>query len=587
MGLWQRGRAAGGSYGVGIARMYQSGGSPPPGLPRHRGSWKSPSSLRGASSFSMRAVSVDSLREQLKERGYLTHGIERWFALDPWSSRTFWVELATVALKAAVLIAAFAALPMTAVMLFRNQPLSALETLGLYVSYSVAWLVIAFAFVVLVALTLKVRPALPIDTPRALLAISLAASALLVAPVAGWWYRFETAPALPELATGVALSTVFFLVATVVVSAALLSFSIYEVRRVPAIHSKPRGIPMAVAAAVLIAMLFVPAYADRDRVTPAPMVVTTRTTARMALIAVDGLTLEILQSRPDLTAAVPHVARVTALPGDSTTERWASLGTGVRTDAHGVRAIEGVRFRGATHLLQRISPADFVLMDVAPALGVARREPLPPTVRRRDYVWEIVAERGLPAVSVNWWATATSESGALQSIGPESVFTAANGDALRVDKTAIARFLGSLGQRPRLAAVYLPALDVVLNRLELDQSTQLAQSLRALEGIAQTIGEAKARGYEVVVAGLPGDGQSGSAVVASTLDLQQATTAFDVAPTLLQLLGFPLSNEMPGRSLLSEGSDPRIASYGNRTSAAPLAVNEEYYENLRSLGYIR
>ena len=530
---------------------------------------------------------VETLREQLRQRGYLSSGIERWFALDPWSSRAFWVELGIVALKAAILIAAFAALPMAAVMLFRNQPLSALETLGLFASYAASWLAIAFAFVVLVAFILKLRPALPIDTPRALLAISLIASALLVAPIAVWWYRFDTAPALPELATGVALCAVFFLVSTIVVSAAMLSFSIYELQRVPAIHAKPRGVPMTVAAAILIAMLFVPAYADRDRPTPEPMVVTTPTTARVALIAVDGLTHEILQSRPDLLRAVPHVAKVRTLPGDSTTERWATLGTGVRTDAHGVRAIEGVRFRGAAHILQRISRADFVLMRVAPALGIARREPLPPTVRRRDYVWEIVAARGLPAISVNWWATADAHVGALQAIGPESIFTSAKGDALRVDARATSRFFTLVGQQPRFATVYLPALDVVLNRLELDQSTQLAQSLRALENLTGVVAEARARGYDVLIAGMPGDGQSGSAVVASTLPLQQATSELDVAPTLLDLLGFPLSNEMPGRSLLAQRSEPRIASYGNRSTAAPPAVNQEYYENLKSLGYIR
>ncbi len=533
-------------------------------------------------------MSVDSLRQQLKDRGYLTHGIERWFALDPWSSRAFWLELATVALKAALLIAAFAALPMTAVMLFRNQPLSALETFGLFVSYAAVGLVLAFVFVVLVALILKLRPALPIDTPRALLAISLVASALLVAPVAVWWYRFDTAAALPELATGVALCAVFFLVSSIVVSAALLSFSIYELQRVPAIHAKRRGVPMAVAAVVLIAMLFVPAYADRDRVGPEPMVVTTPTTTRVALIAVDGLTHEILQSRPDLLRAVPHASKVHTLPGDSTTERWASLGTGVNTEAHGVRAIEGVRFRGAAHILQRISRADFVLMRVAPTLGIARREPLPPTVRRRDYVWEIVAERGLPSVSVNWWATADAQNGALHAVGPESVFSSAKGDALHVDATATTRFLELLEQSPRFATVYLPALDVVLNRLELDQSTQLAQSLRALEGLTNTVAQVRARGYDVVLAGLPGDGQSGSAVVASTLPLQKATAEFDVAPTLLDLLGFPLSDEMPGRSLLAARSEPRIATYGNRTTTtASPALNEEYYENLKSLGYIR
>jgi hypothetical protein len=319
------------------------------------------------------------------------------------------------------------------------------------------------------------------------------------------------------------------------------------------------------------------------------MVVTTPTSLRIALIAVDGLTHEILQSRPDLLRLIPNASRIPPLPADSTTERWASLGTGVPTDAHGVRAIEGVRFLGATHILQRISRGDVVLMNVAPALRIARREPLPPTVRRRDYVWEIVTARGLPAVSVNWWTTSDVQDGALQAVGPESVFTTAKGEALRVDATATSRFLTLLDERnPRFATVYLPALDVVLNRLELDQSTQLAQSLRALEGIGNAIARVRARGYEVVLAGMPGDGQSGNAVIASTLPLQRATTAFDVAPTLLEVLGFPLSNEMPGHPLLFERSDPRIASYGNRTaSGPPPQLNDEYYENLKSLGYIR
>ena len=531
---------------------------------------------------------VDSLRQQLKERGYLTHGIERWFALDPWSSRAFWLELTLVALKAAILIAAFGALPMTAIMLFRNSPLGALETLGLFVTYGAAWLIAAFVFVVAIALILKIRPALPIDTPRALLAISFAASALLVAPAAVWWYRFDTDVTTPELAIGVALMVLFFLIASIVISAALLSFSIYELQRVPAIHQKSRAVPMLVAAAALIALLFVPAYLDRERKVPEPMIVTTPTSSRVALIAVDGLTHEILQSRPDLARAFPNAAPVSNLPGDSTTERWASLGTGVRTDAHGVRAIEGVRFRGGAHILQRISRGDFVLMRFAPLLGIARREPLPPTVRRRDYVWEIVAARGLPSVAVNWWTTADAQIAALHSIGPETIFAGTKGDPLRVDANAVSRFLGELTRQPRLATVYLPALDVVLNRLELDQSTQLAQSLRALDGLANTIALVRARGYDVVLAGMPGDGQRGAAVIASTLPLQRASSEFDVAPTLLDLLGFPLSAEMPGRSLASQSAEPRIASYGNRTSAgAAPQLNDEYYQNLKSLGYIR
>lgn len=529
-------------------------------------------------------MSVDDLRTQLRQRGYLTHGIERWFALDPWSSRAFWLELVLVALKAATLIAAFGALPMTAVMLFRNSPLTALETLALFLTYAAAWLLLSFLLVLLIALVLKVRPALPIDTPRALLAISLLAAALLVAPVAVWWYRFDTAPVTAELLAGVALIAIFFVVATIVVSAALLSFSIYELQRVPAIHQKPRGAPMAVAAAVLIALLFVPAYAERERTAIEPMVVTRPTSTRLALIAVDGLTREILEPRLDLV-----VLAVPPLPGDSTTERWASLGTGVRTEAHGVRAIEGVRFRGGRHILQRVSRIDPVLMSAAPLLRIARREPLPPTVRRREYVWEIAARRGVPSVAVNWWTTADERAGGLVSAGQESIFAGARGDALRVDALATARFLQEVDRtKPRFATVYLPALDVILNRAGLDQTTQLAQSLRALDGVSALMRALRARGYDVILAGLPGDRQPGHGVVASTVRLNQPGSAWHVAPTILDLLGFPLSAEMPGHSLAGTSTEPRIPSYGRRNATQPAqGVNEEYYENLKSLGYIR
>lgn len=533
-------------------------------------------------------MSVDDLRTQLKERGYLSHGIERWFALDPWSSRAFWVELVTVASKAAMLVATFAALPMTAVMLFRNSPLGALETLALYLSYAVVWLFAAFGLIVVTAMVLKIRPSLPIDTPRALLAISFAASALLLVPMMVWWWRFDNAPTLFELAAAGALTVLFFLVSTVVVSAALLSFSIYELHRIPAIHQKPRGGPMSAAAVVLIALLFVPAYAARERTASQPMVVTAPTTRHIALIAVDGLTFEILQSRPDLASAFSRKVAVDALPGRSTTERWASLGTGVKTEAHGVRALEGVRFRGAAHVLQRISAADFVLMQVAPALGVARREPMPPTVRRRDYMWEIVAERGIPSLAVNWWATQANRGGVLYTIGPEAIFPLSRGDALQVDAIATAQFMDGLSRRhPRFATVYLPALDVVLNRLPLDASTKLAHSLRALDAIAQTVQSVRGRRYDIVLVGMPGDGQKGSAVIASSPSIE-TTSAWDIAPTLLDLLGFPLSAEMPGRSFDGTNNEQRIPTYGSRASGgATTVLNQEYYDNLKSLGYIK
>jgi hypothetical protein len=136
--------------------------------------------------------------------------------------------------------------------------------------------------------------------------------------------------------------------------------------------------------------------------------------------------------------------------------------------------------------------------------------------------------------------------------------------------------------------VYLPSLDVILNRMAIDRSTQLAESVRALDEIRTTIDALRGRGYEVIVAGLPGDRQSGSGVLASTIAFGRGgASAYDIAPTLCALAGFPASAEMPGSSMVPTPL-ARVAGYGRRASPAEnVKVNQEYYENLKSLGYIR
>jgi hypothetical protein len=534
---------------------------------------------------------VEQLRAQLRDRGYLTHGIERWFALDPWSSRAFWTELTIVAAKAAALLALFAALPPVAIMLARNHPLTAGETFLMTLLYGATAFVASAVFIVVMALVMKLRPELAIDTPRALLAISFLASAALALPLAFWWSRFDAPPTVPELAVGGALIVVFFVMSTIVISAALLSFSVYELQRVPAIHQKPRTLPMAVAAAVLLALLFIPAYAAQEKRAPEPplQVVTTPTPRRIALVAVDGLTYDIFKSRPGLVNAFPTAAAAPPMPGESATERWASVGTGVPPRIHGVRAIEGLRFAGGSHVVQSLSSDDFVLHTIAPALRLGIREPLPPTVRRRDYVWEIVAARGLPSIAVNWWTTENLRAGALDSIGQESIFAAAHGDPVRVDEEASKRLLASMRREsPRFVTVYLPALDVVLNRLPLDASSRLAASVRALDGIEAIVSALSKARYEVLIVGLPGDRQPGNAVIGSTTAMASAAPVvqeqlFDLAPAILNALGFPASAEMPGGS-----GGARIASYGTRnTQSSSTKVDQEYYDNLKSLGYIR
>jgi hypothetical protein len=274
------------------------------------------------------------------------------------------------------------------------------------------------------------------------------------------------------------------------------------------------------------------------------------------------------------------------MSASSTAERWASIGTGVPPPIHGVHAVEGVRLRGGRHLIQTISSADVALRRLAVAAKLARREPLPPTIRRRDYVWEIFGQRGVPSVAINWWTSDDAHIGTLDSVGQASIFTA---DPLAVDDRATKRFLTLVDQsRPQFATVYLPALDVILNRLSRDRSIQLADSVRALDHLTSVVGAIRARRFDVLLLGIPGEGQNGVPVIASTFPLDAGhASPFDVAPTLCTLLGFPASEEMAGKSLAPPTQGP-IPSYGPRVARTEnVKVNEEYYENLKSLGYIR
>jgi hypothetical protein len=530
--------------------------------------------------------SFESLRDQLRERGYLSRGIERWFALDPWKSRTFWSELLVVALKAGVLTGSAAAVFMTAVMLLRNRPASAIDAAALFVLYALSAIAMSMLLVTAVGLLLKSRPELAIDRPAGLLAIAVTCATLVIAPMVLWWRFFDAGSTTPELIAGAALIAATFAIAVVAISAALLSFSIYELRRIPAIHRTSRVLPLAMSAlaAGLVALAVTGAHDPREAAPPLQVIVTP-TDAKIALIAVDGLSEQLFASRPNLATMLPKRWSVAPL-GGSTAERWATVGSGIRPEMHGVHAIEGFRIRGSANVLQAVSGVDVVLRAAARA-GIVTRQPMPPSVRRRDFVWEIAGARGVAAVDVNWW-TAGVNHGSSRSIAQAGLFSAAEGDPIRLDALATSRLMTEVRHdRPRLAVVYLPGLDIILNRSSADRSLQFAATTRALDGLESLVKELAAAGYAPLLVGMPGESQQGSAVVATLLPIAPPHSLYDVAPTLCNLFGFPASREMPGITLASPGAD-RIDSYGaRRRDSASAGVTQEYYDSLKALGYIR
>jgi hypothetical protein len=91
-----------------------------------------------------------------------------------------------------------------------------------------------------------------------------------------------------------------------------------------------------------------------------------------------------------------------------------------------------------------------------------------------------------------------------------------------------------------------------------------------------------------VIVGMPGDGAEANAVLASTLPAGAPPTLDSIAPTLLTLMGFPASEEMSAAIFLSLPRTSRIPTYGDRNVTAERTTpSDEYYDSLKSLGYIR
>ena len=543
-------------------------------------------------------MSVDDLRDELKRLGYLSHGMERWFALDPWKSRTFWSELLIVAAKAATLSAVFVALPMIVVMLLRNRPLGVLETVVLSAVYVGGSFLAVMGLMLLSALVIKIRPSVPIRSPRGLTIFAMFVSGILLAAEALWWGGFPDVSSIFETIVALALFVTVFVTMSVVSSAALLSFSIHESHQIPSSRRRSLRVPLMAGSGLVLALLFALPFlgaGENDSIAAPPQVAVTPSHRRLALVAVDGLSIELFSGRPGLRGSFAATRPIEPFVYRSSPEVWATVGTGTAPAAHRVHAVDGIVLAGSSHVVQSISDRDFLLRGVAPAFRIVRAQPLPPTARQRSYVWEIFADRGITCESVNWWTSAPSGI-ALTSVTQEEVFGAAAAQrssgpvemAQRIDAIALARFLRLLKAEPRFATVYLPAIDIVLNRVESDSATQLSASMQELDRIATLSGELRRLGYDVILIGLPGSGQRGRGVIATTFPLSGSVVHLeDVGPTVLDLFGFPASEEMHGRSLVGS-AQPRIPSYGVRERPTRAGrVDEEYYETLRSLGYIR
>ncbi len=503
-------------------------------------------------------------------------------------------------------------------------------------------------------LTRLPRPTITRDAGLALATLGLAYLAL-------WWHSHATEMSTPlkiaSLLGGVALCAALgrfgALAAVAVLSAGGLGAGIPQAslsRRhlMPMIAAVALAFGAAVAAAAVVGSAPPPPPVD-FAVIPTGLVV--------RLVGIDGLDRrsaeemiargEMPHLRSLLEASAHGALRVE--PEQVPAIVWTTIATGRGPAVHGIQSAGARRLPGMTTpvpLADR-TPVSRAVGAATDFLRLTRTQPASSVLRGAKAFWNVASEKGLRVLVVNWWATwpadrvngqivtdrallklekggaadrETQPDDLLDRLRPLAAADAPPDRARRIDgfAAAVARTLHHGAPAADLEAVYLPGLDIVTMQQLGDVSPAadvagLHARMDVVRGhhhyVDELLGALRAdmpANGVLVLVGDPGRRarQAGTAEgivaiagpVAAVGTIPDATER-DIAPTILHLLGMPVSDELEGRVLESALSPEfraahavrRVVSYGLRPQGRrrESAFDRDMLEELRSLGYIQ
>lgn len=410
--------------------------------------------------------------------------------------------------------------------------------------------------------------------------------------------------------------------------------------------ARARLLPLLLLTGVGIALAVV--GVGTPEVFPAPNFAVVPTGLRIRLLGIDGLEGRMAEGveMPHLRALLTQGARGRLKPEPETIPAlvWTSIATGRGPEAHGILATDSRRLAGMkTAVPLGSGPLSSALASALDLLRISRREPPTAGLLGAKPFWSVASEKGLRVGVVNWWATwpAQTVNGFLVSdraffriekggapdreVYPPQAFGTleslksreAESRAKQLDSFEAGALLALEGQSPPdLEAVYLPGLDIFTMQTLGDSSLDLAtldarmRDVQAYHAFVDTlIGEVlrKSSPSEVtVLIGDPGRYSRRSAEAEGILaicggpirktDLGWVSER-DIAPTVLHLMGLPISRELSGK-VLEQALEPAfraarplrtVPTYGAhpREALPTSGFDPEVVEALRSLGYVR
>ncbi len=605
---------------------------------------------------------LDQVRLELRRMGYLDHSVERLLlqdALKPAGSVRTWLALAG---RVGLIGGGLAALFSTLVLAAWNGHLSSspFDLLPLFLHLAPPMVLgLALVFLGLAALLIVV---LRLSHWRRIGTLSTTVAALAVATLsaAGLWQGQDLwgsaaawqlgllVLALPMVAYGLFQ----------VIHGGLLALSVRMTERAPSRPSSPHGW-IALVLLLLTLLTLLPAILDLGTgLDPLPSSLPMLPLERVLLIGVDGVLpgeLDYLLASgelPEIERRLDHGGVLLSYPRPEGPPAafWTTVGTGLPAAGHGLVSLDSFRPAGLSRPLYRSGWLRPWWALVAEPLGLAEYRAVLSQSRRGWAFWELAASGEAPAVVVNWWGTFPAEPlaglvvahGAYQMLGdatagavepamaeaglrqlrddleleasaprlaaalpglraalPKSSYAELVAAALKPDefyRRVFARALSA--DRPRAAALYLPALDIAATLTGADGVAQADLLRWQLEAVDRLVAEAGDIGTVVLVfdPGRRGVGRGGVDQGRVLLWRRDGCAAENlpsiepevIAASLLRALGLPQSRELPEPPALCNwpAASLTLDTFGHRRATDAVERSEEYLENLRSLGYL-
>jgi hypothetical protein len=606
-------------------------------------------------------ASVDEVREELRRLGYFESGLDRFVlgsarAGSPLSA-SWRAALRVGVAGGAVFGVALSLLALSLDPETLRRP-SDLALLALYLALATGIAAAAGTFALGLAAASFARAVgrgagrwLPRST-----ALLLAGAGLVYL---GLWWRSHgsEAPALQQ-ATFVAIGAgVAFLLGRfgAVAAVAVLSSGGLADRMPEAAVSRRRLLPLLLGATLVFGSSLAMANYLESRAELPPEFAVVPSGLRVRLVGVDGLEQRMTDQMlargelPRLGALLARGAhaRLEPEPEQVPAIVWTTIATGRGPEAHGIRSAGARRLPGmaAPVPLAARSGLSAALARAADVARLTRTEPPTAILRGAKTFWNVASEKGLRVGVVNWWASWPAEpvngfvvsdraylklekggatdreawpGDAMGRLRPLLRSSPSEPRARRLDRFHLAALLLLRADAPPdLEAVYLNGLDVLtMQKLE-PAASDVASLDERLEEVRehhrfldQRIGELAADlGPNDVLllvadpgrfARRSGPGPFGLLLLAGgrvRAGALATASERDIAPTLLHLLGLPVSKELAGRAL-EEALDAdfrkshpvrSVASYGRRPRARATAssFDRDVIQELRSLGYIQ